>query len=195
MATKKRRKNFVIRDEVQLESLTSPIRLEMLERLVSAGPLAASEIAARMEKSPHTIYYHLRRLVSVGLVREVGTRRTSTRPQTLYDVIAERFESSATSPEAIQFEVEAMRALLRQADRDFTAVADLDPARLGTEYSYSGRLRAHLSTSGRRTVLKHLRAIEAVFLSEREVSPGATAEVHSLTVVFLPERGGTSADE
>jgi DNA-binding transcriptional ArsR family regulator len=57
----------------QAEALLKPQRIEVLRLL--AEPRSCGEVAAVLDQSPQRVYYHVRRLVDAGLVRQVSERR------------------------------------------------------------------------------------------------------------------------
>lgn len=186
-----RRKTHLLEEAAQREALTSPVRLELIEHLGQVGPASVRTLAERMDRSPHALHYHVRRLVEVGLVVQTGTARSGRRDEALFDVVADRFELPIEPHGGAVFESElrTVRAVLRRAERDFTALAETAPERLGGGDGFTGRLRARLSRRGRDDVMRHLRAIQRVFADElrRDHPPQTHLETYTLTTVFLPE--------
>src|ERR1044072_8172532 len=74
----------------QLRSLVSQRRLEIIDRLVAAGPLAAKELARLIGAKPSALYHHLAQLMKVGLVVEAGHRVVRRRREVLYMTRAPR---------------------------------------------------------------------------------------------------------
>jgi DNA-binding transcriptional ArsR family regulator len=66
-----------VTDARDLRALAHPLRLALLETLVTEGPLTASQAAALLEESPSNCSWHLRKLAEHGFVREArgGTGR------------------------------------------------------------------------------------------------------------------------
>ncbi|MHC5114069.1 MAG: HVO_A0114 family putative DNA-binding protein [Planctomycetota bacterium] len=187
---RQRRKNLILEDEAQQTAMTSPVRLEILEHLCVIGPATVRDIAARMDRTPHATHYHVRRLAEAGLIEQTSTRKSGPRDEALYDVVAERYEFAETPDEGIgAHERQTVRAVLRRAERDFTALADTDPERLGGREGFTGRMRARLSTGARDDVMKHVRAIQRIFTEEfrRDHPPQARVETYTCTIVVLPE--------
>jgi DNA-binding Lrp family transcriptional regulator len=186
-----RRKNLLIENPAQQAALTSPLRLELLEHLVVIGPASVRDLAARMERTTHALHYHVRQLVEAGVVEQTGSRKSGPRDEAIYDVVAERIEvavdTSLRADERPQTKI--ARAVLRRAERDYAALAAADPERLGADDVYAGRLRGRLSSRARAGVMKHVRAIERIFLQElrREHPPQARLEIFTATIAVLPE--------
>ena len=73
----------------QIEALVSPVRGLLLSTLCSSGPCSVGELARLVGRKPRALYYHLDALVACGLVKEVGSRPTRRRQETLYDAVAD----------------------------------------------------------------------------------------------------------
>ena len=57
----------------QAEALLKPQRIEVLRQL--AEPRSCTEVAVVLEQTPQRVYYHVKRLLEAGLVRQVAERR------------------------------------------------------------------------------------------------------------------------
>src|SRR5215467_2058846 len=81
MATEERRR---ITEPAALEALAHPVRLELMNYLMSSGPATASACARAVGDTPSNCSYHLRTLARFGLVGEVASADGRERPwQTL----------------------------------------------------------------------------------------------------------------
>ena len=49
----------------QREALTSPLRLEILGQFTGPKPLAVRDLAQRMGRTPHSIYYHVHLMTQI----------------------------------------------------------------------------------------------------------------------------------
>jgi DNA-binding transcriptional ArsR family regulator len=115
-----RKKHFL--SQAQLESLTSPIRLAIVQRLEVDREATARELADRMGRAVTSLYHHLRELEDVGLLRIVGERKGARRPEAVYAMIGEYISSA----EAVKTRVGRKtygRAALRVADAGARAFA------------------------------------------------------------------------
>ena len=54
----------------QAEALLKPQRIEVLRQL--AEPRSCTEVAVELDQTPQRVYYHVKRLVEAGLVRQVA---------------------------------------------------------------------------------------------------------------------------
>ena len=73
------RSERTISEPAQLRVLASPLRQEILDLLARTGDAHVSEIASLLGRPADSLYYHLRALERVGLVRSSRARRNGTR--------------------------------------------------------------------------------------------------------------------
>ena len=67
-------RDVVYLDQIeQAEALLKPQRIQVLRRL--AEPRSCTEVAVELQQTPQRVYYHVKRLVEAGLVRQVAERR------------------------------------------------------------------------------------------------------------------------
>jgi hypothetical protein len=172
----------------QRQALTSPLRLEILGQFTGPKPLSVRDLAERMGRTPHSIYYHVHLMARVGLLREVGQRREGGgRGEALYQPARERFALEAADPAAALAIRRTMGAAFRMAERDLEAALESapdDPRLLG--------MRGHFRATPRvlRQVRRHLEA--ALNIVQREAGRGAGRQqgpLYSLTLALLPLRG------
>ena len=75
-------------NQAQLESLTSPMRLAIVQRLEIDREATAHELAERMGRPVTALYHHLNQLKDVGVLRIVERRKGSRRPALVYAMVA-----------------------------------------------------------------------------------------------------------
>jgi DNA-binding transcriptional ArsR family regulator len=116
-------RSYPIRELRQFNALASPIRGEIIDVVDLLGPLTIAEIASVLGRPADSLYYHVRRLLGVGLVVERATRRTLGRESAVYDVRGRpmplRYRHGQR--EHIQALVRSVAGMLRLAERDFRA--------------------------------------------------------------------------
>ena len=183
---------LVIDDPKQLACLTSPVRLEMLETFGVWGPCGVADVARRMERAPDSLYYHLRKLVEVGLLEHVKDRRRGHRFEALYRLPARDIEVDRRQHGEARVQTsKAIHAVLRLAGRelddalDDESVLDEGPKRR----LYGRRLRGRLSQRAIAEINRHVSAIEAVFAREQVKRKGRGGLPVALTLVMTPGRG------
>ena len=187
-----KQKRLVADQPAQLAALTSPVRLELLEQFGIWGPCAVADVAAHMERPADALYYHVRKLVQVGLLEIVGRRRKAHRFEDLYKLPAEVIEvpRKTTTARVKQATQKAIEAVLRLAGRELSAALDDETAAdEGPQRTFYGRrLKARLTKTQIRELNKHVNAIEAVFAAAT-VKPPRDGRTVAVTVVMTPVRG------
>lgn len=159
----------------QLDALFSPVRLEIVEALELFGPCSISEVSADLDRTPHSLYHHFHRLVDVGLIKEVDTRRSGARDEAVYDVCGRPVivNDDLSTPKARTQRVKAARVLLRQAERDYAAAVEgagkaeqLSPEvrryRVRLRQGSIQKIRGHLDTIVELILAERLRASDQV---------------------------------
>ncbi|MCT2582878.1 ArsR/SmtB family transcription factor [Actinophytocola gossypii] len=76
-------------DLEQAEALLKPQRVEVLRQL--AEPHSCTEVAGVLDQTPQRVYYHVKRLVDAGLVRQVAERRVRGINEGLYQATAHSY--------------------------------------------------------------------------------------------------------
>ena len=128
MAREVRRK---IAEPEALEALAHPVRLELINHLMSAGPATASACARAVGDTPSNCSYHLRVLAQVGLVGEVASADGRERPWealiTGFDTASDTSGAPMTPQESRLLAVSLQRD--QQLVRDYMAHRESEPAR------------------------------------------------------------------
>lgn len=93
----------------QLRALAHPRRMEILDLLITEGPLTASECAVRLDDSAASCSYHLRQLARYGFVEEAEGGQGRNRPWQ-WVPLGNTFESGGSPAE--EAAAEALRAVL-----------------------------------------------------------------------------------
>src|SRR5687768_3363058 len=76
----------------QLKALVSPIRGALVGAFGAFGPASVAEIANILDLPVKSIYYQVRILMSLGLLRQVGTRGEGRKEEALIDSVASRLK-------------------------------------------------------------------------------------------------------
>ena len=111
----------------QLGAIVSPVRQELLDVLARLGPVSVAELGATLGRPADGLYYHVRALQRLGLVRSAGTRRSGRREEALFRASASQFaiRYPATAAGRSRAVVPIVSAMLRLGTRDFRrALAD-----------------------------------------------------------------------
>ncbi|PPK70882.1 helix-turn-helix domain-containing protein [Actinokineospora auranticolor] len=73
----------------QAEALLKPQRIEVLRQL--AEPRSCTEVASRLDQTPQRVYYHVNKLVEVGLVTRVAERKVRGISEGVYQATARSY--------------------------------------------------------------------------------------------------------
>jgi DNA-binding transcriptional ArsR family regulator len=73
----------------QAEALLKPQRIEVLRQL--AEPRSCTEVAGELDQTPQRVYYHVKRLLEAGLVRQVAERRVRGIHEGIYQATARSY--------------------------------------------------------------------------------------------------------
>lgn len=182
-----------IRGRARLAALASPVRQEIVDALETGGACTMAELAARMGRPADALYFHVRKLVGVGLLVEAGRVRAGpTASAALYDVCArplriDRSAASARSMDAI------VTGVLRLAARDYRRAlthASAVAAGAGRNH-WAGRVRGWLSP---RDLARLNGLLEEIHALMRTGGPGEERAPISVVVAMSPlpvrSRGG-----
>jgi len=169
----------------QMAALASPVRLEILDALARMEEASLAEIAQSLGRPAEGLYYHVRALQKVGLVRAAGTRLRGGRREALVRAIAPEYMLEyATRPKAKARALNAIvSSILRLGIRDFRrAFAEggnrLDgPARELWAIRSTGRLTtAQVGAVNRRMVA----------LKDAVSKPGPCGRLYAITLLLTP---------
>lgn len=187
MSSRPRTRPYVIRRRDQIAALESAVRQEIVDTIQAAGPLSASEISGLMGRPADALYYHLKRLVKVGLLLVRATRRSGRRDEVVYDL--------AGHPLVLDYPVSAegrdhplsglVRSMLRTAEKDFRAAVGTNAARPDGDRRnlWAGRRHAWLSSRDLERVNDLVDQLVAIMTRARNPAGG---ELCTLTLVLAP---------
>jgi DNA-binding transcriptional ArsR family regulator len=83
-------RDVVYLDQIeQAEVLLKPQRIDVLRQL--AEPRSCTEVAARLDRTPQRVYYHVKRLIEAGLARQVAERRVRGIHEGIYQAAARSY--------------------------------------------------------------------------------------------------------
>lgn len=168
----------------QLRALASPLRQELLDLLEAAGPLSIAELGAQLGRAPDALYFHVRRLVRVGLVREHGRRRDGRHACALYDAIGRPLRIDRQKARRRELDA-VVGGILRLAARDYRrASASGRAVAQGAARNHCGaRVRGWLDGAELARVNALLEELSACLRGGR---PGAGREPVALAFVLAP---------
>jgi predicted transcriptional regulator len=128
--------------------LISPPRFEIIEVMRFLAPCTIAELAAELGRPPDTLYVHIRKLQKIGLVVDVGFRKSGRHAEQVFDLAADDVDFDQLEPKFARKLVTSMQAMFvsvaRRSLRDaFNAgVVHLEPVeeRNMTMFSFVARL-------------------------------------------------------
>jgi len=114
-------RRFVIRKHDQLAAIVSPLRQEILDVMARVGIASLAELAAILGRSADGLYYHVRVLMRVGLLRPAGSRTTGGRNEALIRAAASEFalRYAGSPPKEAKAAVAIVGSMMRLGTRDF----------------------------------------------------------------------------
>lgn len=177
----------------QIEAVSSPLRLELLEHLRHAGQLSVTDLGQLVGRRPTVLHYHVNLLREAGIIRESARRRAGKRTEALYRLTASEFAVVGRAPgdpsdPAVS---RTLGATLRLAQRDAVrALRSGGVVAAGPQRNlHMRRLRAPLSAVSVRAVNRLLDRLETVFVAEvkartRRPAPDEDTQIVALTFIL-----------
>ncbi|MEZ4589084.1 MAG: helix-turn-helix domain-containing protein [Gemmatimonadales bacterium] len=188
-ARRKRNRPYPITRRDQLAALASAVRQEIIDTIQAAGPCSAAEIAALMGRPADALYYHIRKLVAVGLLLPVEPRRPNGREEAVYDLVGHPLVLEY--PPRRKSEGHPHRALVRSmvstAERDVAAALVSPTTRQDTALRnlWVGRRHAWLTRRDLKRVNELIDELVEVMTTARDPERG---ELCTLTLLLAPRR-------
>lgn len=168
----------------QLRALASPLRQEIVDAVAASGACSIAQIAGVLGRAPDSLYFHVRRLVSVGLLVEREPRKSGRHVAAVYDVPARpmRIDQSVASARAMDA---VISGVLRLAARDYRrGLKDAGARVSGAERTlWAGRHRGWLAAGEIARVNELIAELGEIF--ERS-TPGPGKEPVAAVWVLTP---------
>jgi hypothetical protein len=107
--------------------MTAPVRFELLEAMRGVAPCSVRELAVATDRPADSIYPHLRQLVRIGVVVDAGERPGRTRPERVYDLVADDFRPvfrgarPAATARAVDRSIQTMAGIVARTSRKTAA--------------------------------------------------------------------------
>jgi DNA-binding transcriptional ArsR family regulator len=180
----------LVKDKPQLAALASGVRQEIVDVLPRLGTVSVAELARALDRPPDALYYHIRALLRVGLVVEVGSSRDGRRREALYRAVAPqlelRLEPRTPAREAAASAI--VTSMMRMGIRDYQRAIGRE------DFVVSGPDRDvwALRTTGWLTPEKVKKVVRSIQRLLADVSaPKGPGRLYGLTLAFvpLPQRG------
>jgi DNA-binding transcriptional ArsR family regulator len=173
-----------------LAALAHPLRLELIDYLMSQGPATASTCARAVGDTPSNCSYHLRVLAKVGLVEESASDDGRERP---WRALITGFDADVDSTGELTPQGAELLALSLQRDqrmvRDYLARRDEVPKRWRASDTYA-TYTLRLSPNELSDLTAKLDALIRPYIAAtRDAAPRGSALVHLGVQAFPKETG------
>lgn len=124
-----------VTERARIEALASPLRQELVDVLSQHGPATIQVLGELLDRAPDGLYYHVRQLVALGLLREAGSVPSGGRDAKRYDLAGRPMRIVHRAGDAPQLDAvkRSISSLLRVSGRDAHKALDagivrVDPA-------------------------------------------------------------------
>ena len=172
----------------QVRGLRSPLRQEIVDAVQAEGPCSIAELAARLERAPDSLYYHVRALLRLGLLTERNGLRAApglvvdvpARPMRIRYRLGDRAQSQALG--------DLVGAMLRLAARDFRA-GQASPRAVSegpTRNLWASRCKARLTPERLAELTRLLGRVNALLTPAPGAPSAPDSELVALTFVLSP---------
>jgi len=180
------RRYFITRPD-QLAAIVSPLRQEILDVMARLGVASLADIASTLGRPADGLYYHVRVLLRVGLLRPAGSRTTGARTEALVRAAASEFalRYAGSPPKEARAATAIVGSMLRLGTRDFRR------GLLGPGNVLDGPRREvwALRSTGwlsPREVAGVNRRIRALNQAVRSTSQGKGKRLYAVTILLTP---------
>jgi DNA-binding transcriptional ArsR family regulator len=176
-----------VEDPDQRKVLASPLRIELLERLMGEGPASVAELAGRLGRETSSLYYHIRLLREAGLIALTEHRGHGPSEEAVYAAAADHVTvvCNVDSEESIKAEEQGVGALLRLAQREYGKAMRRGEVRPegGDRNLFAQRIRTNLDTQGIVELNRRVEELLEFLRTERDRGRGTPI---TLTLVASP---------
>jgi hypothetical protein len=178
---------FLITDRRQVHALASAVRQDIVDAVAAIGPAPAPDIARSLGRRPDGLYFHLRLLVRVGLLKESSRDNGKGRRVTTYDVPGRplRLKYDFTERAGTVAITRVTASMLRTANRSFARAATSGKVRISGPHRelWAARTRGWLTEEGLEEVNQIFRRLITLFNTKPEPKHACSYEV---TLVLSP---------
>ncbi len=185
---------YLIRELRQLRALESPARVEIVDAFSASGPASIATVAHHLGRTPESLYYHVKKLLEVGLLEHAGERIAGKNREALYTTPARQMllGSPGRSRAKLDSVVKIVRGNLQLGMRDVErAFRDPSSRFSGPERNVSSaRVKAWLTESQLKEALGLLDRLDALMNGS---TPGKNKVLYALGTVLTPIEPRSSA--
>ena len=166
-------------------ALASPHRLEIIAALGDAGAVSIAELARRLGRTPHSLYYHVKQLAAAGIVVPAEVRHRGRHDERIWTLVADRILLGAAADGSGRDGSRAVDAMLRLTSRELQLALRRARSRRGEGPSVIGlRMKGRLDEATLTRLRRLIAQMEAVI--QRANRRGRTGRLYALTIVLTP---------
>lgn len=185
-------------DLSQVDALTSPVRGEIVDVVDLMGASSIAEIATVIGRPVDSLYYHVRKLLKVGLLVETEKRKARRQTESVYDLPGRpmSLDYDSTDSEFIRRLIGSIAGMLRLTGRDFKAAFDKQLVR----DSVNGRNVIHSRALGWftdeevREIRAKIQETIATFRSSTRTRK-SDSRLYALTTILVPMESKMSCSD
>jgi DNA-binding transcriptional ArsR family regulator len=173
-----------ITQPAQIRALESPMRQEIVDAITAIGPCSMIDLAEHLGKAPDALYFHVKKLVRVGLVQEIDKGRSGRHVWARY-AMAGRAARIKYGPAQRQSIGRVIAGALRLSLRDFQRGFEQPGVRWEGKRRnlWGGRLKGWVSEQDLADVNRLLERLAQIM---HRNGPGEGRQIHSLAWVLAP---------
>lgn len=182
---RKRIKTQRLDQQAQVKALRSAVRQEIVDALQASGPSSVAQLAEITGRAPDSLYYHMRTLHQVGLIRQLEVRPTASRDEVIWDVMANEYRLRGNKIDSKDGVYEMMEGAIKLALRDLQrAISDDRGVIRGPKQNITGgRHKAWLTREERSRVFELLAEVREIYSNAK---PGPDRELMTYGIVVCP---------
>lgn len=185
----KRKKSLKVNTPELWSAITSGVRFEIITFLSSSGPCSIAELAKLLNVAADGLYHHIKILMKVGMVVEIGFEKIGRQNQAIIDVAADQFHFDVHTQKAIADNIERLKKLnstiFRRSEQLFTQALESGVICFNND-ERNAFLRsdiAWLKETEKKRAIELMNELLEIFEKGRNDSSG---ELYSLTFQFSP---------
>lgn len=176
---------YAIESPAAVRALASPVRQEIVDAVTAAGPCTIAQLGKHLGRAPDSLYFHVRRLVAVGLLVERDAQRRGRHVAAVYDVPGRPMRVAYASRVPARSIQSVVKGALRLGMRDFERAFSLSNAAVEGpgRNLWGGRAKGWVSEAEAREINAHIDRIMDIIHAGR---PGKGRRQQSFSFVLAP---------
>ncbi|MBX3390245.1 MAG: helix-turn-helix transcriptional regulator [Phycisphaeraceae bacterium] len=181
-------RSFPIAKPAAARALASATRQEIVDALSSAGPSTVARLADLLGRRPDALYFHLRALERVGLVRQRQQQPEDASNGVVYELPASSVKldyRSAPRTDLVRVVRNALKLSLREFERECLAARSPGPD--GCRVLWGGRVMGWVNETDLASINSLLDSLHSVL---RRGRPGPNRRAVSLGFLLAPSGFG-----